>query len=173
MKIVHFFLTLPLLALFSCGSTDTTTNPTTANTTTTAKSNKTLTADLVDNQQFLTLLAGDDMKFNAKEVIVKANIPITLTLKHTGKMPLTSMGHNVVILTAETVVPDFANAANAAKETDYIPADLKSSIIAHTKMLGGGETDQITFTFSTAGTYPYLCTFPGHSGMMKGKFIVE
>lgn len=172
-------LALPLVALLSCGTNDSTTTTTTTPTATTSSSStsasnkKVLTADVVDGQQIVVLMAGDDMKFNAKEVQVKANMPIELTLKHTGKMPLKAMGHNVVILKPEAVVPDFANEANAAKDSDYIPATQKDLIVAHTKMLGGGESDVITFTFDKPGTYPFLCSFPGHSGIMKGKFIVE
>jgi azurin len=40
-------------------------------------------------------------------------------------------------------------------------------------MLGGGETTTIAFTAPAAGTYDYICSFPGHYGMMKGKLIVE
>lgn len=173
-KLKYLVAALPLALVISCGSNteETATHPTTVTTTNTANK-KVLVADEVDGTQIVTLMAGDDMKFNAKEVQVKANMPIKLTLKHTGKMPLKSMGHNVVILKPETVVSDFANAANAAEAIDYIPENMKDAIIAHTKMLGGGEMDEITFTITEKGTYPFLCSFPGHSGMMKGKFIVE
>ena len=40
-------------------------------------------------------------------------------------------------------------------------------------MIGGGETDVIEFPAPEKGTYEFLCSFPGHYGMMKGKFIVE
>ena len=40
-------------------------------------------------------------------------------------------------------------------------------------MIGGGQTTSITFTAPAAGTYDFICSFPGHSGLMKGKFIVE
>lgn len=175
-KLKSIIAALPLVVLASCGNQETESHAdhnTTVNTSTTNSSKKVLEADLVDGKQLVTLMAGDDMKYNAKEIKVKANTPLVLTLKHTGKMPLKSMGHNVVILTQEAIVADFINAANAATQTDYIPQEKKSEIIAHTKMLGGGESDEITFTFTQPGTYPYLCSFPGHSMIMKGKFIVE
>ena len=39
--------------------------------------------------------------------------------------------------------------------------------------LGGGEETEITFTAPEPGEYPFLCTFPGHFGIMNGKFIVK
>ena len=45
-------------------------------------------------------------------------------------------------------------------------------VIVHTKMLGGGESDTITFIAPENGFYTYICSFPGHWGLMKGKLIV-
>ena len=65
----------------------------------------------------------------------------------------------------------------AEKGEDYkveeIPADMKDKFIAHTKMLGGGESDTIEFDAPAPGTYTFMCTFPGHYALMQGKFIVE
>jgi azurin len=47
-------------------------------------------------------------------------------------------------------------------------------VIAHTKVLGGGESDTIKIPASAlkkGGDYSYECTFPGHVALMKGKFI--
>ena len=44
-------------------------------------------------------------------------------------------------------------------------------VIAHTKLLGGGESDAVTFPVASlkAGeAYTYFCSFPGHSALMKG-----
>ncbi|MNF19483.1 Azurin [compost metagenome] len=49
------------------------------------------------------------------------------------------------------------------------PGDAR--VIAHTKVIGGGEKDSVTFDVSklAAGTaYTYFCSFPGHFAMMKG-----
>jgi azurin len=39
--------------------------------------------------------------------------------------------------------------------------------------LGGGETDVIEFQAPPAGEYEFLCSFPGHYAMMRGKFVVK
>jgi azurin len=43
-------------------------------------------------------------------------------------------------------------------------------VIAHTPMAKPGETTEVTFTAPAAGTYPFICTVPGHYMLMKGVF---
>jgi len=118
-------------------------------------------------------LAGNDlMKYDKSELTVKAGQEVTLTFRHTGKIDIKVMGHNFVLLKEGTSVPEFSAAAAAAGEADDWIAN-KDQIIAHTKMIGGGQTTSITFTAPAAGTYDFICSFPGHSGLMKGKFIVQ
>lgn len=121
----------------------------------------------------LVIEGNDQMQFNTNELRAEAGKPITLTLKHVGKIPKEAMGHNLVILQEGTDEAAFAAKAINAKDTDYIPASEKASIVAHTKLLGGGEEDTIEFTVDKKGTYNFLCTFPGHVAMMKGVLIVE
>ena len=83
------------------------------------------------------------------------------------------MGHNLVILKPGTDIAAFVQKAAEAKATDYIPESEKGSIIAHTKVIGGGESDTIEFTIAEKGTYDFICSFPGHYAVMKGKLIVE
>ena len=126
----------------------------------------------------ITLEGNDQMQFNLKSFDVKAGETVKLTLKHVGKMPVAAMGHNVVILKSGTDPMAFGmgvsgkggNAANG-----YVPTDAAelAKIIAHTKMIGGGESVTIEFTAPAKGAYPYLCTFPGHVAMMRGVMNVQ
>lgn len=119
------------------------------------------------------VLTGDDfMQFNKKEIRVKAGQKVKLTLRHIGKMDVKLMGHNVVILKRNVDLVKFANAAAISRDNDYIPKDTEE-VLAYTKMIGGGQTTTIEFDAPEQGTYEFLCSFPGHYGMMKGKFIVE
>jgi azurin len=122
------------------------------------------------------ITANDQMQFSSKAFEVKAGDKVTLTLKHIGQMPKVAMGHNLVILQKGTEVPAFAMKATPAKDADYIPqdAETKGKILASTKLLGGGESDTITFTApAEAGAYPFLCTFPGHFALMQGTMTVK
>ena len=121
----------------------------------------------------LEIEANDQMQFNLKELKAVAGQEITLVLKNVGKMDKTVMGHNLIILKQGTDVAEYAKKAMGAKDTDYVPASESESVIAHTKLTGGGETDTITFTVTEKGTYDFICSFPGHYALMKGKLIVE
>lgn len=120
----------------------------------------------------LVITGNDLMKYNKSELKAKAGQKVKLTLKHVGKGDIMVMGHNVVILKPGTDIATFAGKAAVSKDNDYIPAG-SDAIIAHTKMIGGGETTTLEFTAPEAGVYDFICSFPGHYGMMKGKFIVE
>ena len=121
----------------------------------------------------VAISGGDDMKFDLSEIVVKEGQTVKLTLTHSGVAPITAMGHNFVLLAAGANLDEFAKAAIDAKDNDYIPKALEKEVIAHTKTIGGGETADIEFTAPAKGTYEFLCSFPGHSAMMKGSFIVE
>ena len=116
---------------------------------------------------------NDAMQFDVKEIRVKAGAKVALTLNHTGKLPKASMGHNLVILAAGTDLITFVTAATGAAAEDYVPKSQAESVVAATKLIGGGESDTVIFDAPAAGTYDFICSFPGHYAIMKGKFIVE
>lgn len=122
----------------------------------------------------LAIEGNDLMKYNVTELKVGADCTdVELTLKHVGKLPKQTMGHNWV-LTQTTDYTAVANAGMAAGlDKDYLPVDDKR-IIAHTKVIGGGESTSVKFPVSKltkGGDYTFFCSFPGHYGLMRGKFI--
>ena len=120
----------------------------------------------------LALSGNDMMQFDKSELMAQAGEKITLTFRHVGQLDRRVMGHNFVLLTPGTDITGFANEAAAAGESaDWIPND-GAQVIAHTKMLGGGQTDVITFEAPEPGVYDFICSFPGHSGMMRGTLTV-
>lgn len=120
----------------------------------------------------ITIESSDQMKYNLAQLKVKAGQKVMLHLKHTGKMPVQAMGHNWVLLQKGTDVVAFTRLAQTAKASGYVPVGSKS-VIAATKLIGGGQETSITFTAPAKGIYDYICSFPGHFSMMKGKLIVE
>lgn len=134
-------------------------------------SNKTEKKEVATSVE-VELLGNDQMQFDKKIIRVKAGQEVTLVLKHTGKMAVNIMGHNFVLLKSGVDISGFGSKASAAKDADYIPEEGKD-VIAHTKMIGGGETTAITFKAPAKGEYDFICSFPGHYGVMQGKFIVE
>ncbi|GAA4436767.1 azurin [Ravibacter arvi] len=121
----------------------------------------------------LTLEGTDAMQFTKKELKVKAGQSVKLTLKHTGKLAKAAMGHNFVLLAQGTDVASFGQKAAQARDTEYIPKSEASKILAHTKLIGGGESTTVEFKAPKKGTYTYICSFPGHYALMQGKLIVE
>jgi azurin len=124
-----------------------------------------------------TEIEGNDvMQYNKASITVPASCKeFTVTLKHSGKMPKATMGHDWVLTAAadEQAVVNEGMAAGAAK--DYLNAG-DPKIIAHTKLVGGGESDSVTFPVSklkAGDQYKYFCTFPGHASMMNGALTVK
>ena len=116
------------------------------------------------------LNSNDQMKFDKKIIRVNASQKVTLTLNHNGRFPASSMGHNFVLIKKDVDVNEYALRAAGARNSEYIPEG--DNEIAFTKMLGGGESDTITFDAPEPGTYVFICSFPGHYQLMMGEFIV-
>ena len=118
------------------------------------------------------LEVGDSLQYSTRRIEVPAQSRVDLTIVHTGKLPKDAMGHNFVLLKPGTNKDTFATAALSAPQSEYIPPSMKSSVIAHTKIVGGGESDTISFAAPAPGEYIYLCTFPGHYTQMNGTLVV-
>lgn len=122
----------------------------------------------------IVITSNDSMQFNVREITAKPGETLRVKFSNLGKFHKQAMGHNWVLLQPMTEAAFNAFAMEcAAKAPDYLPAD-RSAVLVHTKMLGGGESDLIEVTApAKPGSYPFLCTFPGHFAMMRGKFIVK
>lgn len=118
----------------------------------------------------VTITGNDQMKYDKAEIEVKAGQTVALTFKNIGALPKAAMGHNVVILKPGSDIPKFAIGGVANAAGDYLPLDpaLAAQVVAKTKILGPKEEETIVFKVPAAGDYPFLCTFPGHFGVMKG-----
>jgi len=115
----------------------------------------------------------DQMQYDKKELAVPATCKeITVTLHHSGKQPREAMGHDwVLVKTPDLAGVDQAGLSAGLADNYLKPGDKR--VLAHTRVIGGGETTSVTFPASIlkkGGDYSYLCTFPGHSALMHGKF---
>ncbi|TQD39472.1 azurin [Haloflavibacter putidus] len=176
-----FLLVLSAVAMIACGDTkekkdqkDTMTvgNNNSQKATPAKKSEDTKMNSSDQDVVELTIEGDDQMRFNKEELKVKAGQTVRLTLKHVGEMKKDVMGHNWVLLTKGTAVSEFGQKAVEAKGNDYIPKGT-SKVIAHTDLIGGGQTTTVEFKAPEKGTYDFICSFPGHYSLMQGKFIVE
>jgi azurin len=82
--------------------------------------------------------------------------------KVTFKNGSAAQKHNWVLIKGGDDVAQKVDDAGAAagEAAGYIPTD--PNIIASVKLLNGNETGTASFTAPAAGTYTFLCTFPGH-----------
>ena len=111
---------------------------------------------------------GNEMKYAVTEFTVKAGQEVTLVMNNTATMEL--MKHNIVILKSLDNINEIGMKAVTAE--NYIPDH--EDILFYTEMANAGEVKEITFTApEKTGVYPYVCTFPGHYAMMRGKMIVQ
>ena len=122
----------------------------------------------------VTVEGQNSLRFSVESITVQPGEEVTIELVNNTEMPPQAMSHNWVLLAAGADADAFNAAALGAKDNDYIPSDMADQALAHTAMIGGGESDTITFTApETPGDYTYLCTFPGHfSAGMKGTLTV-
>ncbi len=121
------------------------------------------------------ITANDQMKFNITRIEASAGQQMKVILTNIGSMPKAAMGHNWILLKKGADAQAYVNAAVAAMANDYFPADKADQVIAHTKLLGPKQTDEISFTAPTEpGEYPFICSFPAHflTGM-KGVLVVK
>lgn len=114
---------------------------------------------------------NDAMQFNKTAIAVPASCKqFTVKLKHVGKLPKASMGHNWVLSKAADAAGVAADGIGAGLDKAYVkPGDAR--VIAHSKVIGGGETDAVSFDVAklkAGDSYAWFCSFPGHASLMKG-----
>lgn len=159
MRNILYFFALISLVLYACGGG--------------SEGGATSTSTAAPSVVEVSISGNDAMQFDLKEIKVKAGQTVKLTLVHSGKLPKEAMGHNFVLLQKGTDMAAFAMASMGAADAGYVAASEASKVIAHTNVIGGGESTTIEFPAPAAGTYDFLCSFPGHYAVMQGKFIVE
>ena len=122
----------------------------------------------------LTIESNDQMQFSVREIDVPPQCTeVEMTLRNVGKLPARVMGHDWV-LARDRDLAAIVNAGLAAGLSHgYVPEN-DPRVIAATHLVGGGES--ATVQFSTAALvagerYAFFCTSPGHSAVMRGRFL--
>ena len=122
----------------------------------------------------LTLESNDQMQFSARELAVSTECTeVELTLRHVGRLPPKVMGHDWVLARDADVAALVSAGLAAGFDRGFLPQN-DARVLAATHLVGGGES--ATVRFSTAalvpgGQYSFFCTSPGHSSMMRGRFL--
>jgi len=120
--------------------------------------------------------ATDQMTFTTKALeIDKSCKTYTVNLKHSGSLPKTVMGHNLVVSKEADMQAIATDGLGAGIDMDYLKAN-DTRVVASTKILGAGETGTLTIDVSKldpTDKYGFFCSFPGHISMMKGTLILK
>ncbi len=115
--------------------------------------------------QVITLNPIPGLKYNTNLLTVKAGSKIKLTFKNTDDML-----HNVVITVpgaADIVGKQALMMGLKGERMNFVPST--SRVLFFTALQQPGKTESIYFIApSKPGSYPYVCTYPGHYLVMRG-----
>lgn len=116
----------------------------------------------------------DQMSFNTKEITIdKSCKTFTVNLTHSGSLPKNVMGHNWVLSKTADMAGIATDGMAAGIDKSYLKEG-DTRVIAHTKIIGAGEKDSVTFDVSklTAGeSYQFFCSFPGHNSIDRKSVV--
>jgi azurin/HEAT repeat protein len=108
-----------------------------------------------------------EMKFSLANFAVEAGEEVEIEFVNPDQMP-----HNLVITVPGALESVSLKAEAMMKEADGFAKDFvpqTSEVLFFTKLIGSGESGRLRFTAPTrTGSYPYVCTFPGHWRTMNG-----
>ena len=120
------------------------------------------------------LVATDNMRFSTASIEARPGESLRIVVQTTGAMPKIAMAHNFVLLQPGTDPASFANEGAMHRGADFVAPGLAGRVIAKTPMAGAGETVEVTITAPGPGSYPFVCTFPGHAvAGMSGTLVVR
>ena len=120
------------------------------------------------------LVATDNLKFSTSSIEARPGETLRIVVQASGQMPKIAMAHNFVLLQPGTDPGSFANEGAMHRGSDFIAPGLAGRVISKTPMAGAGETTEVTLTAPGPGSYPFVCTFPGHAlAGMTGTLVVQ
>ncbi|PKB71198.1 MAG: hypothetical protein BZY87_06590 [SAR202 cluster bacterium Io17-Chloro-G6] len=111
---------------------------------------------------------GDALEFDLSRMSVSAGAEVVVTFTNSSSVNT----HNWALVEASTKDAVATDGLAAGQDNNWLPVD-DPRVIGSTALMGPGESTQATFTAPAAGTYQFVCTFPGHNFTMFGDFIVN
>ncbi len=111
---------------------------------------------------------GDALQFNLGSMSAQAGADVVVTFNNSSSANI----HNWALVEAGTKDAVAADGLTAGQANNWLPVN-DPRVIASTILIAPGENGQATFTAPAAGTYQFVCTFPGHATLMFGDFTVN
>ena len=122
--------------------------------------------------QIGTATGAKDLRYDKATLQEPAGSKIKL--KFTNNTDLKDeVGHNWVLVKPGQEAAVVASGKAAGDGADWLNVD-DPAIIAHTRLLEGGQSNTISFTAPPPGSYTYLCTYPDHyAAGQKGTLVIK
>ena len=111
---------------------------------------------------------GDALQFSAESMSAPAGTDVVVTFNNSSGVN----SHNWALVEFSTKDAVSTDGLAAGQANHWLPVD-DPRVIGATVLLGPGESGDATFTAPAAGTYQFVCTFPGHNFTMFGDFTVN
>ena len=111
---------------------------------------------------------GDSLKFDTNSLEVAAGAEVVIVFNNGS----TLNQHNWVLVQAGQKDAVAGRGATAGPVNNWVEAG-DPDVIANVSLLDPGETSEVRFAAPSAGTYQFVCTFPGHNPTMFGDFVVS
>ena len=109
---------------------------------------------------------GNNMAYDVKELTASAGL-VRVRFKNNGTVA--AMTHNVVIVPEGEADAVGRAALGSSVDKQWLPSE---GFLAATALAAPGE--EVTLVAELApGTYTFLCTFPGHFTVMRGRLTVS
>ncbi len=161
-------LILSVTILISCGSSE--------NKSSDVNTNDINTSETVEKEknweEFTVGAVGNtmsEMKFDKKNITVQAGSWVRINLVNEGVDP--AMLHNIVFVKYGTRKEVAKQSIEAGPDLQFVPKS--SDVIAYSDLADPGETVVLEFEAPEKGNYEFICTYPGHSEIMRGYFFVK
>ncbi len=120
--------------------------------------------------------SDDALRYTPQSIDVPSTCKdFTVTLTHSGRLPVLAMGHNWV-LAKEADMAGVARTGMLAGAANHYVDPTDRRVIAHTTVIGGGQAASVSFPVSalqSGETYAFFCTFAGHSPVMQGTLVLK
>ena len=111
---------------------------------------------------------GDALQFDAASMTASAGAEVVVKFNNSSSVNT----HNWALVEAGTKDAVAIDGTAAGPDNHWLPVN-DSRVLGSTILIGPGESAEATFTAPAAGTYQFVCTFPGHNFTMLGDFVVN
>jgi azurin len=102
---------------------------------------------------------ANTMAFDKTTLTVPTGAEVHVTFKNNSSM--STLPHNWALVKPGAEASVAAAGLKYGEKAGYIDIN-NHDMLVHTPMAKQGESTEVTFTAPDPGTYPYICTIPGH-----------